>query len=154
MSDSNTVTKFKWIWAWQDNAEEKWLRQMSLSGLHLYSVDFAGVYTFTKGPPHDYVYRLDYRQNTRENDAEYLQLFEDAGWERISNFASWHYFRKEPMPGEEAEIFTDVDSRVAKYKRVLTVLLVVAPTTVLLLLIAAWERDIPGMGRHGTMQAS
>ena len=49
------------------------------------------------------------------------------------------------MPGEEAEIFTDVDSRVAKYKRVLRILLVVAPITVLLLLLAVWERDIPGI---------
>jgi membrane protein YdbS with pleckstrin-like domain len=33
--------------------------------------------------------------------------------------SAWQYFRKEANPGETTEIFTDVASKIAKYKRVL-----------------------------------
>ena len=59
MIQAKRVKKFKWIWAWQDEAEEKWLREMSQKDYHLVSVDFAGTYSFEIGLPRDYIYRLD-----------------------------------------------------------------------------------------------
>ena len=54
---------------------------------------------------------------------DYLQLFSDAGWEYLGKMSGWgHYFRKEAREGETLEIFTDVESKIAKYKRVLTYL--------------------------------
>ena len=49
-------------------------------------------------------------------------MFSDAGWEHIGYISNWQYFRKEAREGEVPEIYTDIESKVAKYKRVLTFL--------------------------------
>jgi len=36
--------------------------------------------------------------------------------------SAWQYFRQEVREGEAPEIFTDVESKIAKYKRILTFL--------------------------------
>jgi hypothetical protein len=118
--EKTTVTKFRWFWAWQDEAEENWLAKMSQRGYHLSSVGVPGFYTFSVADPRNYVYRLDYQMFRKKDKAEYLQLFQDAGWEHIGEMSAWQYFRKEAQPTETAEIFTDVESKIAKYKRVLT----------------------------------
>jgi len=113
------VTKFKWFWAWQDEAEEQWLEKMSQQGYHLSSVSLPGFYTFLVAEPMNYVYRLDYQTFRKKDKREYLQLFKDAGWENVGEMSAWLYFRKEAKVGEVNEIFTDVQSKIAKYKRVL-----------------------------------
>jgi hypothetical protein len=114
------VTKFKWFWAWQDEVEEQWLGKMSKKGYHLSSVGLPGFYTFTVAEPYNYSYRLDYQMFYKKDKREYLQLFLDAGWEHIGEMSAWQYFRKEARQGETHEIFTDAESKIAKYKRVLT----------------------------------
>lgn len=118
--EKTRITKFKWFWAWQDEDEERWLAEMSQKGYHLSSVGLPGFYTFSLAEPRGYVYRLDYQTFRKRDKAEYLQLFQDAGWEHIGEMSAWQYFRKEAKPTETAEIFTDVESKIAKYKRVLT----------------------------------
>ena len=119
----NTIRKIKWFWPWQDEQEEAWLRSMSQKGWHLSSVGLPGIYRFRAGEPRDYVYRLDYQTYKKKDQQDYLQLFIDAGWEYLGNMSGWgHYFRKEVREGETLEIFTDVESKVSKYKRVLVFL--------------------------------
>ena len=116
------VTRFKWFWVWQDNAEEKWLEEMSRQGYHLTSVSLPCIYTFTKAEPVNYAYRLDYRRFSNKEKQHYLQIFRDAGWEYLGEMALWQYFRKQEKPGEINEIFTDNASKIAKYQRVLSYL--------------------------------
>ena len=120
--EKTAVTKFKWFWAWQDEAEENWLQKMSQEGYHLSSVGPPGFYTFSLVEPRNYVYRLDYQWFHKKDKAEYLQLFQDTGWEHIGEMSAWQYFRKEVKSTETNEIFTDVESKIAKYKRVLAYL--------------------------------
>jgi len=119
------VTKFRWFWAWHDEKEEAWLRSLSQKGWHLAALGLPGVYRFRVGEPRDYAYRLDYRTYRKNEQPYYLQLFSDAGWEHLGNMSGWQYFRKEVQPGESPEIFTDVESKVAKYKRLLVFLAIV-----------------------------
>ena len=116
------VRKFKWFWAWQDETEEAWLREMSNEGLHLSRISFPTLYDFESGEAMDYVYRLDYRSHWKMDQEEYLQLFQDAGWERVDEMSGWHYFRKLARPGEELEIYTDAESKIGKYQRLLAFL--------------------------------
>lgn len=118
----NIIKKFKWFWAWQDEAEEDWLGEMSRKGLHLSEVGLPGIYYFNAGTPRNYVYRLDFQTVHQKEKQEYLQLFRDAGWEYLGQMSSWQYFRKETRPGEVNEIFTDAESKIAKYKRLLAFL--------------------------------
>ena len=113
-----TFRKFKWFWAWEDEKEEAWLRTMSQRGHHLLSAKPFGSYSFVPGDKTDYVYRLDYQIN-RKDKQNYLQLFQDAGWEHISEMSGWHYFRKQAEAGDSPEIYTDVESKVTKYKRLI-----------------------------------
>ena len=118
----NTIRKFRWFWAWQDEQEEAWLRSMSQKGWHLSSIGLPCIYGFRAGESRDYIYRLDYQTFPKKDRQEYLQLFHDAGWEYIGEMSTWQYFRKEVKEGETLEIFTDVESKVTKYKRVLAFL--------------------------------
>ncbi len=123
-----TITKRKWFWAWQDDKEEAWLEAMSAKGLHLVSTGAFGVYVFRQGEPQDYHYRLDFitavDQEQREN---YIQLFADSGWTHLGELGGWQYFRK--AAGEEInpEIFTDAESKVKKYQRLLGFLVIFVP---------------------------
>ena len=125
--EKTAIRKFKWFWAWQDEAEEAWLGKMSQEGWHLSSFRLPGIYSFTAGGPRDYVYRLDFRIQPKKDMEDYLQPFRDAGWEYVGEMSSWHYFRKEVRPGEVTEIFTDVESKVKKYKRLLIYLVIFLP---------------------------
>ncbi|HUU62674.1 MAG TPA: DUF2812 domain-containing protein [Dehalococcoidia bacterium] len=120
--EENTIRKIKWFWPWQDEQEEAWLRNMSQKGWHLSSVGLPCIYRFRAGEQRDYVYRLDYQTFPKKDKQEYQQLFRDAGWEHIGEMSAWQYSRKEIKEGETLEIFTDVESKVTKYKRVLAFL--------------------------------
>jgi uncharacterized membrane protein (DUF485 family) len=118
------IKKSKWFWHWEDDKEEAWLREMARQGMHLQRVDYFGQYTFATGEPRDVVYRLDFVQSNRKTD-DYFQLFRDAGWEYVGEMVGWQYWRKEVKAGESLEIFTDVESKVQKYRRLLGFLAIV-----------------------------
>ncbi len=124
--ESMTVRKFKVFPAWQDDKEEAWLGKMAREGLHLTQPLFPSVYTFVRGTPPDVAYRLDYVARMSRDEFEvYLQVFRDAGWEYLGEMAGWQYFRKLVGPGEAAEIYTDAESKIRKYRRLLGYLIVI-----------------------------
>lgn len=116
------TTKNKWFWPWEDEKQEAWLGEMSLNGWHLRAVHLLCSYSFEKGRPTSYVYRLDYYQGKASALTEYLQIFQDAGWEYLGELSNWRYWRKPAAKGESAEIFTDRQSKIEKYRRLLGVL--------------------------------
>lgn len=115
------MKQFHWFWAWDDEKEEKWLREMALKGWHFEAVTLPGNYTFTYGEPRDDVYRLDYFTDTKDF-ANYLQLFMDAGWEYKGAMNGWQYFCKTAVNGEAPEIYSDSESKMRKYQRILYLL--------------------------------
>ncbi len=119
----------KWFWAWQDEKEEVWLEQMSRKGWHLKQAQFLGRYEFIKGEPKNYAYRLDFNIS-RKDFGEYLQLFSDAGWEHIGKMGGWQYFRIAAEPGTTLEIFTDNESKIKKYQRLIAFLLLLSGANV------------------------
>lgn len=121
-----TMTKFKWFWAWDDEKEEAWLREMSRQGWHLTSVSVPTIYKFEQGFAKDYVYRLDYIRD-RKDYANYLQLFNDSGWDHMGEMNGWQYFRKEALHGEELDIYSDNESKAKKYQRILLLLVIILP---------------------------
>lgn len=131
--NENTIRKFRWFWAWQDEKEEAWLAEMSQKGLHLESVSPFGFYHFRKGDPENYIYRLDFRSlKARERDS-YLQLFEDAGWEHIGDMGGWVYFRHIVNGTEIPDIYSDLESKIGKYQRVMIYLVIFLPIMVVLM---------------------
>lgn len=133
--EPRTISKFKWFWAWQDEQEESWLRTMSAEGYHLQTSRGFGLYTFSCGEPDDYTYRLDYMVESKEDAPSYYQLFQDAGWEFIGAMAGWQYFRKPTPPGEDPQIYTDPESKIKKYERLMGTLLFFLPIYVVFFVV-------------------
>lgn len=106
--------------------EEAWLNEMASKGWHCVDYVF-GRYTFEKGEPGEYIYRLqllEYYTNHAES-VEYLEFLEDAGIEVIASHVRWVYLRKKAADGP-FELFSDRKSRIAHYKRIISMLLPLA----------------------------
>jgi hypothetical protein len=114
-----TIKRTRWFWPWQDAKEESWLESMSLEGWHLISVGLPCVYSFASGEACRYTYRLDYMPMDKAKWDEYRQIFQEAGWDYIGEMSNWRYWRKQVAVGETAEIFTDTESKIRKYRRML-----------------------------------
>ena len=68
------------------------------------------------------VYQLDFRPIKKSDRDSYYQLFKDCGWEHITNFNQFSYFRK-PVSQLDAEsdleIYNDAWSKLEMVKRLL-----------------------------------
>jgi hypothetical protein len=141
--DESRVTIFKWFWVWQDDKQEAWLEAMSREGLHLQSIKAFGRYVFEPGEPRTYTYRMDF-DKTSGKDSDYFQLIQDAGWERVVALAGWQYWRKESQEGKTSEIFTDVESKIRKYERLIVGLAMPGPA--MFVVVLGMFKRFPG--RH------
>ena len=114
-----TKKQFKYFTIMEYEKEQIYLQEMHRSGWEFVKVSGIGTYHFVECTPKDVVYQLDYNQKGLANKAEYVQMFNDCGWEYIQDFAGYSYFRKsaEEMNGTE-EIFCDDESRIQMMERV------------------------------------
>jgi hypothetical protein len=113
----NYQIKRRIFWAWEDDREVAWLSSMSREGWHLAAMRYGFSYHFLKGEPQNYVYQLDYQYNLAD-ESEYVSIFEAGGWEYLGQFFYWRYFRKEALPGEYPEIYTDPCSKIERNRRI------------------------------------
>ena len=114
-----TKKQFKYFSIFNHEKEQDYLREMHKQGWKFIKVTGFGVYHFEECEPYDVVYQLDYNQEGLSHRAEYVQMFNDCGWEYIQDYVGYSYFRKSAaeMNGDE-EIFCDDASRVAMMERV------------------------------------
>ncbi|WP_400163524.1 DUF2812 domain-containing protein [Brevibacillus sp. TJ4] len=98
--------------------EEKWLNDMARKGYRFQRKTMLG-YVFEAAEPEDATIKIDYRTFKKQEDFEdYRALFEDSGWEHLSGTKSsgYQYFKKMNDQGSD-DIFSDVDSKAGRYKR-------------------------------------
>ena len=107
--------------------EALYFREMHAKGWKLRKVSysillFAVKYTFEKCHPEQVSYQLDFYPMEKSERASYLQLFKDCGWEHITDFNGFSYFRKLHSGIEsdaEFEIYNDATGKLAMIKRIL-----------------------------------
>ena len=112
--------------------EALYFREMHAKGWKLRKVSysillFAVKYTFEKCQPEQVSYQLDFYPMEKSERTSYLQLFKDYGWEHITDFNSFSYFRKahsEVESAAEFEIYNDAAGKLAMVKRILRLRLV------------------------------
>ena len=112
--------------------EALYLRKMHAEGWKLKEVTYSNLvvavkYTFEKCQPEQVSYQLDFYPMKKSERASYLQLFKDCGWEHITNFNSFSYFRKPYSQIEsdaEFEIYNDAAGKLAMVNRILRLRLV------------------------------
>lgn len=102
--------------------EEAWLNKMAAKGLNCVNYTFAR-YTFEKGRPGEYVYRLQLLENVPSHleSQMYLEFLEDTGVEHVASYFRWVFLRKKTTDGS-FELFSDKGSLMAHYKRVISLL--------------------------------
>ena len=107
--------------------EALYFREMHAKGWKLRKVSysillFAVKYTFEKCQPEQVSYQLDFYPMEKSERASYLQLFKDCGWEHITDFNSFSYFRKahsEIESDAEFEIYNDATGKLDMVHRIL-----------------------------------
>ena len=112
--------------------EALYFREMHAKGWKLRKVSysillFAVKYTFEKCHPEQVSYQLDFYPMEKSERVSYLQLFKDCGWEHITDFNSFSYFRKahsEIESNAEFEIYNDAAGKLAMVNRILRLRLV------------------------------
>ena len=112
--------------------EALYFREMHAKGWKLREVSysillFAVKYTFEKCQPEQVSYQLDFYPMEKSERSSYLQLFKDCGWEYITDFNSFSYFRKahsEIESDAEFEIYNDAAGKLAMVNRILRLRLV------------------------------
>ena len=119
MKEKKVELRFYSVPEWEK--EQEYLRERHSEGWKFIHVGFPGIYHFERCEPEDVVYQLDYNPEGLEHKSEYVQMFEDCGWEYLEDYAGYSYFRKPvaQMKGEREEgIFCDTESRMEMIQRV------------------------------------
>ena len=112
--------------------EALYFREMHAEGWKLKEVTYSNLvvavkYTFEKCQPEQVSYQLDFYPMKKSERSSYLQLFKDCGWEHITDFNSFSYFRKahsEIESDAEFEIYNDAAGKLAMVNRILRLRLV------------------------------
>ena len=114
-----TKTELRFFNIMEYEKEQDYLRERHRQGWKLKATYPPGIYRFVRCQPEDVIYQLDYNPDGIKHKDEYVQLFQDCGWEYLFEFAGYSYFCK---PAEEAQgdesIFCDDESRLEMVRRV------------------------------------
>ncbi|MDH4140958.1 MAG: DUF2812 domain-containing protein [Coriobacteriia bacterium] len=105
---------------WDFDKEERWLNEMAARGLNLVNHRW-GTYEFETGTPGQWIYRIQFLEVEARKPAsrEYIDFVTETGAEPVDTHTHRVYFRKHAADGP-FELFTDLDSRLAYYRRILT----------------------------------
>ncbi|MGX9135049.1 DUF2812 domain-containing protein [Rummeliibacillus sp. JY-2-4R] len=99
--------------------EEQWLNEQLQKGYRCTNISGLGIYTFKK-TSNAYIIRLDYQDYlSADKFKEYKTIYEDFGWTHVkgSRLGSIHYWQK--TADSQNEIFSDHQSYVQYYKRLM-----------------------------------
>lgn len=96
--------------------ETAWLSFMHREGWKFVSTT-GNQYEFEACEQEDWVYQLDFKEKAEE-DETYIRMFADYGWEYVTKYGQWFYFRKKKEGNEDLSIFSDRESKIEMCKRV------------------------------------
>lgn len=97
--------------------EENWLNEIAEQGWEFCGKSYK--YEFRKIVSNNSIIKIDYHIFKNNSDfQDYLALFRDSGWEHISGStkSGTQYFKK-VKDGDVTDIFSDIPSKEARYKR-------------------------------------
>lgn len=114
-----TKREFRYYTIMEYDKEERYLQKRHSEGWRFLEVTGIGMYHFEKCQPEGVVYQLDYNQEGIADRGEYIQMFADCGWEHVTDYVGYSYFRKpvSEMTSEE-EIFNDDNSKLEMIQRI------------------------------------
>lgn len=115
------MTKFKLYF--DKDEETKWLNEKADEGWALTGF-FAGFYTFEKTEKGKWKYQIDFGEKFGRATEDYREFMADAGIEIVQCWGYWIILRKLASAGE-FELYTDVESSIEHYSKILKLFKVV-----------------------------
>lgn len=118
VNDPNSLIEKQKFYISEFEQEAAWLSFMHREGWKFVSTDSLH-YQFERTEKEDWCYQMDYLESGVAGE-DYLRMYEDFGWEFVSQCDHWCYFRKQRIEGEEADtaLFGDRESKLELCKRV------------------------------------
>ena len=104
MSGRKYSIRYRFLSIWQIAENEAWFSEMSARGFHLHSIR-GFLATFQQGEPAAYIYTIEPREKGL-NNAEKLILYEDAGWELVTQVEQLQIFALQLKPKSKQYIQT------------------------------------------------
>ena len=116
--------------------ETQWLDQMADDGYALKSF-FAGIYSFEPCEKGEWQYQIDIGKGFFSVNREYAQFMEEMGVEIVQAWGPWVILRRHRAEGE-FQLYSDVDSRIENYKKILLLFKLVTVIEFLCLIFQVW----------------
>ncbi len=130
----------KFMMTFDKDKEAKWLTEMANEGWAMKSF-FAGFYTFEKCEKGEYQYQVDFCDKVLAVSKDYREFMADNDVEIVQQWGFWVILRKLSSKGE-FELYTDVDSQIEHYKKILTMFRAVTLIEFLLLLYETYAATV------------
>lgn len=115
------MTKFR-LYLDKDK-ETAWINEMAAQGYALTGF-FAGFYKFEECEPGKYTYQIDFGDKMFSVDENYREFMAENNIEIVSLWGYWIFLRKLTADGE-FKLYTDVDSSIEHYTKILKMFKVV-----------------------------
>ena len=113
-----SATKMKkFVMFYDKDKEVEWLNKMAQDGYAMTDF-FAGLYTFEPCEKGEWQYQIDIGNGFFNVKKEYAEFMDEMGIEIVKCWGPWVVLRRKAAEGE-FELFSDVDSRIAQYKKIL-----------------------------------
>lgn len=101
----------------------QFINEMSQKGYAMTGF-FAGFFHFEKCKPGNYIYQVDFSEKFFRVTDSYREFMEEQDVEIVQCWGPWVYLRKEASKGE-FQMFTDIDSQIVHYTKILTMFKIV-----------------------------
>lgn len=113
--------------------ETLWLNEMADQGYAMIGF-FCGFYTFEKCEPGEYRYQVDFAEKPFGLSTNYREFMKEMNIEIVLQWFFWVILRKKASEGE-FQLYTDVDSSIAHYKKIRTMFKAAAIVEIILFTI-------------------
>lgn len=110
----------------------RWLNEMAQKGYAMTGF-FAGFWQFDTCEPGKYTYQVDFSDRFCSVSTDYREFMKETGIEVVSCWGPWAYLRKEASAGE-FQLYTDVDSSIEHYTKILRMFKLAAGIELILLM--------------------
>ena len=118
------------------DAETKWLNEMSAKGWSMEHF-FTGLYHFKPCDPGKYTYQIDLVNRPFSVSSDSREFMEDTGAEILQSWGFWVILRRLSSQGS-FELYTDVDSSIQHYTKILRMFKCVSILELLVLFFEFW----------------
>jgi hypothetical protein len=99
------LLKFRAFPVWNSDGELKWLEELAGRGYRLVK-SWNPVYLFERTEPESVRYCHGFGRIKSKDRNDYFQLYADAGWEHVSSWVGWHYFKSSVATASDADRVT------------------------------------------------